>query len=271
MLKRLILCIAFCAMLSVQTVSANEIRVFLNNSEIIFDQPPEILNDRTMVPVRKIFEAMGMVVQWNSETNGAMAFNDKYSLSFFVGEPYIYVNNEVRHIDTAPVILNSRMLVPVRAVAEATGCGVDWDGETGRVLITSTDFCDMSVWPKEVLRFTNEIRAEYGLDALIWNDTLAETAYKHSLDMSERGFFDHVNPDGETPFDRMKNAGISYTAAAENIAAGQSSPESVIEAWMNSPGHRKNILNPEFKELGAGFARGGQYGIYWTQNFAALR
>ena len=271
MIKKLILCVMLCAAFSVNVASADEIRVFLNNNEVIFDCPPEVLNDRTMVPVRAIFEAMGFVVQWNSETSGAVAFNDEYSLSFFVGEPYIYVNDEVRRIDTAPVVINSRILVPVRAIAEATGCGVDWDSENSRVLITSADFRNMSAWPREVLRLTNEVRAEYGLDDLIWNDALAETAYKHSLDMSERGFFDHVNPDGENPFDRMKKSGISYTAAAENIAAGQSSPQSVMEAWISSDGHRENILNPALKELGVGIARGGEYGIYWTQNFAALK
>ena len=88
--------------------------------------------------------------------------------------------------------------------------------------------------------------------------------------MINRDFFSHNTPDGKTPFDRMKAAGISYVAAGENIAAGQSSPQSVMESWLNSPGHRKNILNPNFEYIGIGIARGGSYGIYWAQEFATF-
>ena len=85
--------------------------------------------------------------------------------------------------------------------------------------------------------------------------------------MIDRNFFDHYNPDSASPFDRMKAAGIRYTMAAENIAAGYPSPESVVEGWMNSPGHRANILSGN-KYLGVGLALGGGYGYYWTQCFA---
>ena len=76
--------------------------------------------------------------------------------------------------------------------------------------------------------------------------------------MIDRNFFAHNTPDGKTPFDRMK-------------AAGQSSPQNVMDSWMNSPGHRKNILNPDFEYIGVGLARGGSYGIYWAQEFATFK
>lgn len=69
----------------------------------------------------------------------------------------------------------------------------------------------------------------------------------------------------------MKAAGITYSSAGENIAAGQSSPQNVMDSWMNSPGHRKNILNPDFEYIGVGLARGGSYGIYWAQEFATFK
>ncbi len=89
--------------------------------------------------------------------------------------------------------------------------------------------------------------------------------------MIDRNFFAHNTPDGQTPFDRMKAAGISYSSAGENIAAGQYSPQNVMDSWMNSPGHRKNILNPDFEYIGVGLARGGSYGIYWAQEFATFK
>lgn len=268
-LKKSTICFILFFLMLTSSVSAQEIRVFLNNKEILFETPPEILNDRTMVPMRKIFEEMGMVVQWDYEQSTAVAFNDSCSLSFAVGNPYMSVNGEVKILDTVPVILNSYMYVPVRAIAEASGCGIDWDGEEKCVRITSASFQDLSLWPKEVMRLTNEIREEHGLCVLEWNDTLAKAAYKHSLDMVNRNFFDHENPDGESPIDRIRNEGLIFFTAAENIAAGQSSPQAVVKAWMESEGHRANILNPDLKQIGVGVARGGIYGIYWTQNFAS--
>lgn len=269
MLRKFTLSFILFFLMLTSTASAQNIRVFLNNTEIIFDNPPEILNNRTMVPMRKIFEEMGMVVQWDQEQSTAVAFNDSYSLSFAVGNPYMSVNGEVKVLDTVPVILNSCMYVPVRAIAESSGCGIEWDGTEKCVRITSASFQDLSLWPKEVMRLTNEIREENGLCVLEWNDALAKAAYKHSLDMVNRKFFAHENPDGESPVDRIRNEGLIFFTAAENIAAGQSSPQAVVKAWMESEGHRANILNPDLKQIGVGVARGGIYGIYWTQNFAS--
>ena len=122
---------------------------------------------------------------------------------------------------------------------------------------------------KQVLDLVNSERVKYGLSALTWADDLASIARAHSQDMIRRGFFDHTNPDGKSPFDRLKNAGIQYRYAAENIAYGQKSPEAVMNAWMNSSGHRKNILNANLKELGVGAVSSASGTIYWTQLFVA--
>lgn len=126
----------------------------------------------------------------------------------------------------------------------------------------------IAAWEEEVFDLVNDIRAEHGLPAYKDDDTLADVARAHSQDMIDRSFFDHTNPDGELPWDRVSDAGIRWYAVAENIAAGQSTPEAVVEAWMNSPGHRANILG-DCKYLGVGLAFGGGYGIYWTQCFAS--
>jgi len=82
--------------------------------------------------------------------------------------------------------------------------------------------------------------------------------------MAARDFFEHDNLDGKSPFDRMKDAGYSYWMAAESIAAGYSSPAAAGDGWMNSPGHRANILSCNLTEIGVGYARGGSYGEVWA-------
>jgi len=118
----------------------------------------------------------------------------------------------------------------------------------------------------EVLAIVNTERSKAGCGALRWNDTLALAARKHSADMAANNYFDHTSQDGRSPFDRMKAEGYTK-GGGENIAAGQSTPESVMKSWMESPGHKANILNCKFGELGVGMAKGGSYRIYWTQAF----
>lgn len=122
---------------------------------------------------------------------------------------------------------------------------------------------------QQVLKLVNEVRAENGLSPLTWADDLANVARAHSQDMINRNFFSHTNPDGLSPFDRLKNSGISYRAAAENIAYGQKTAEAVMDAWMNSSGHRANILSSSVKELGVGAAKASNGTIYWTQVFVS--
>lgn len=118
----------------------------------------------------------------------------------------------------------------------------------------------------EVLSLVNQERAAAGCPALAYDGPLTGIARDHSADMANRNFFSHTNPSGQDPWDRAAAAGIS-NLAAENIAAGQSSPEAVMASWMNSSGHRANILNCSLRTLGVGVAYGGSYGIYWTQDF----
>lgn len=119
----------------------------------------------------------------------------------------------------------------------------------------------------QVLELINEERTSRGLSELSFSEELSSVARAHSSDMASRGYFSHNTPEGITPFDRIKNAGISYNTAGENIAAGQQTPEAVVDAWMNSDGHRANILNASYTETGIGCVYGGSYGIYWTQVF----
>ncbi|MEW1601601.1 CAP domain-containing protein [Streptomyces sp. NPDC093808] len=117
----------------------------------------------------------------------------------------------------------------------------------------------------EVLRLVNAERAKAGCSPVTADSALTALATAFSNDMAKRGFFDHTDPDGDTPWDRAQAAGIS-NLGGENIARGQGDAEAVMEAWMNSPGHKANILNCDFKTLGVGVHM-GPGGPWWTQNF----
>lgn len=130
----------------------------------------------------------------------------------------------------------------------------------------STPSGNFSSFQKEVLDLVNVERTNRGLQPLKFNNELSNVATKKSQDMIDRNYFDHTSPTYGSPFDMMKQFGISYRAAGENIAMGQKTPKEVMNSWMNSPGHRKNILNPDFTELGVGIASNGS-SIYWTQMF----
>ncbi|KOG34818.1 CAP domain-containing protein [Streptomyces resistomycificus] len=117
----------------------------------------------------------------------------------------------------------------------------------------------------EVLKLVNEERAKVGCSAVAANSSLADLAEAFSEDMAARGFFDHTDPDGLSPWDRAAKAGIT-DLGGENIARGQADAAAVMEAWMNSPGHKANILNCDFKTLGVGVHLGSG-GPWWTQDF----
>lgn len=118
----------------------------------------------------------------------------------------------------------------------------------------------------QIIDLTNSVREQNGLNKLEYSDKATASSRFHSEDMMEKNYFDHVDKDNKTPFDRMKDKGISYIGAGENIAAGQVSAIYAHEAWMDSQGHRKNILG-DYKYIGVGVVFGGHYTIYYTQNF----
>jgi uncharacterized protein YkwD len=119
----------------------------------------------------------------------------------------------------------------------------------------------------QVVSLTNAERSKAGCPALTVDRRLTAAAQAHSVDMAVRGYFDHDSPDGRTPFQRIGDAGYPFSIAAENIAAGQRTAPDVLTGWMNSAGHRANILNCALTQIGVGYATGGSYGTYWTQDF----
>jgi uncharacterized protein YkwD len=122
----------------------------------------------------------------------------------------------------------------------------------------------------EVLRLTNVARQEEGCSALRMDAKLRTAARRHSTDMARFGFMSHTGHDGSGPAQRIRAAGYQITGTwAENIARGYPSPEAVMDGWLNSPGHRANILNCSLRAIGVGVVRSAGGRVYWTQDFGA--
>ncbi|TVZ75415.1 CAP domain-containing protein [Streptomyces sp. BK340] len=119
-----------------------------------------------------------------------------------------------------------------------------------------------------IVALVNAERSKAGCSALTLNSTLTKAAQAHSQDMAAHQNMSHTGSDGSSPGDRITSAGYSWSAYGENVAYGYSTPEQVMAGWMNSPGHRANILNCSFKEIGVGLA---QPNSYWTQDFGTAR
>lgn len=127
---------------------------------------------------------------------------------------------------------------------------------------TTPDSGSVSSLERQVVALVNQERAAYGLSPLTLSADLSDGAQLKSQDMRDNRYFDHNSPTYGTPFEMMRSLGITYRAAAENIAMGYRTAEAVVNGWMNSPGHRANILSDKYTEIGVGHVDG-----YWTQWF----
>ncbi len=128
----------------------------------------------------------------------------------------------------------------------------------------NTNSSSLSAFETKVVELTNVERSKAGLKPFKTNNELSKVSRIKSQDMTDKNYFDHNSPTYGSPFDMMKKFGISYKTAAENIAKGQKTPEEVVKAWMNSSGHRANILNSNLDQIGVGFDSRSNA---WTQMF----
>ena len=131
------------------------------------------------------------------------------------------------------------------------------------VNVPTTDSA-VSSYEAEVIKLVNQIRKQNGLKELQTDWQLSRVARYKSEDMKKNNYFSHTSPTYGSPFDMMKAFGISYKGAGENIAKGQKTPQAVVNAWMNSAGHRENILKASYTHIGVGYVANGNY---WTQMF----
>ncbi len=121
----------------------------------------------------------------------------------------------------------------------------------------------------ELLKLTNLERQKAGLSPLKLSSQLTRAAQSHAVDMAKNNYFSHTGQNGSSMADRVKGIGYKYFAIGENIAAGKATPEGTMRQWMNSSGHRANILNSKFTEIGFGYenAPNSRYRHYWVQVF----
>jgi len=140
-------------------------------------------------------------------------------------------------------------------------------GQKINIPSTSSVTDDIEALENEVICLVNVERAKVGLSALVKNEQLSHAARIKSEDFINNNYFAHTSPTYGTPFEMLKTLGITFTAAGENIASGQKTAADVMNSWMNSSGHRANILNSTYNQIGVGVAKENDGNTYWTQMF----
>ncbi|MDR0813315.1 MAG: S-layer homology domain-containing protein [Oscillospiraceae bacterium] len=181
------------------------------------------------------------------------SYDDFYLVYFRDGVSVYYYSNDI-----AAVIADNPGFEQYTDSNDGDVIYAVYEGAPGTVSESATE--------QVIFELTNAFRGFHGKSALIWNDKLALAARNHSIDMATRGFFDHINPDGKTPWDRIAEAGYDAFGSGENIDAGYANGQAAVNGWVNSSGHRDNMLAGH-TELGVGWALGGIYGRYGTQCF----
>lgn len=138
--------------------------------------------------------------------------------------------------------------------------------QVGEVIRLKAEASHHSTFEDQVVALVNQERAKQGLKSLQHRADVKNVAHKKAQDLINSNYFDHNSPNYGSPFDMLRTFGINYRSAGENIAKGQTTPEQVMKDWMNSPGHRQNILKPEYDTIGVGFYHGA-----WVQMFIQAR
>lgn len=406
---------------------SKDVRVRVDGHLLNFDVPPMIIDNRALVPFRRILEVLGAEVEWKELTRTVIATKENLNIRLKVDSKEAFVNDKKNILDVPAAIVEGRTLIPARFISQALGYEVDWEHDTRTVLISTgskklektdnefafqgitigdsvnkvinilgrparedlskygfnwyiynddyskyiqigidndkvvgiytntgdwqskrnikigtakevvqneyrepltgitkgntiykldnsqsdtyliddyyaTVFYDIYIdntvtavllvkketeealngyfggeshelkisFERQVLDLANAVRTRFDKTNFKWDNNISKIARKHSVDMAQNNYFSHTNLKGESPFKRMDNGNIKYTMAAENIAAGQPCAIFAHEGWMNSMGHRKNILG-DSERLGVGVAFGGDYNVYYTQKFFTPR
>ncbi|MFA5602934.1 MAG: LysM peptidoglycan-binding domain-containing protein [Bacilli bacterium] len=142
-----------------------------------------------------------------------------------------------------------------------------FSGQTINIPKVPSEPSDIKALETEVIRLVNTERTKVGSPPLTPNNELNRVARIKSEDFVKNNYFSHNSPTYGTPFDMLRSFGITFTAAGENIAKGQRTAQEVMNTWMNSSGHRANILNPTYNQIGVGVARDNNGNLLWTQIF----
>lgn len=188
--------------------------------------------------------------------------------------------------DTSDNDVASAAATPATADSPDTGAATGTDAPTNEVLAVTSAYtgnCSVTNFVPDTLALVNAFRAQArtcgsttypAAPALAWNDKLAQAAYGHSLDMATKNYFSHTSQDGRTFAQRITNAGYTWSAAGENIAAGPTTMASVMSGWQKSAGHCANLMNKSYTHIGLSCSKGSAtatYRTYWTMDLAKPR
>lgn len=281
--------------------AAGAANAIIDGKPVVFaEAAPVIQAGRMLVPARAMLEAMGATMNWNADARLVTATmkgaQGQIVLRMKIGSPYVErmltdaagrQTAYVVKLDVAAQLLSDSTMIPLRASAELTGHALEWRAAsktavfdtsgaplkeadmTFKQYALSGDLFKLSNEEIEVFFRTNDLRVRHGkTKPLALSVPLSLVARLKSADMGEQDYFSHDSPTYGDPFEMMKSQGIKYRSAAENIAAGQRTPEAVVAGWENSPGHLANMLG-DYVQLGVGYAyyTDSDYRSYWTQQF----
>jgi len=270
---------------------ANPVSVTIDGAAVTFpDASPAIIDGRTLVPVRAVFEALGFAVQWNGETQTATISKDGDIIIITIGSAVFTTNGAAHALDVPAQIIGGSTMVPIRLPLESVGFAVDWVAATQTVTIETPAVlldpildpipnrrlteAEIASWINsynqsgghlefelEVIRLVNIEREAAGVAPLVINNSAMMAARFKAQSMVHLGYFSHTSPVYGS-FHIIGRDVFNISIGGENLASGQRTPAEVVNGWMNSPGHRENILMPGFREIGVGF-----YENRWVQKF----
>jgi uncharacterized protein YkwD len=280
------------------TTYANTITVTIDGVPVVFpDTQPQIVDGRTLVPVRPVFEALNFQVEWEQSTQTATLTRNTDQIQITVGQQTFYTNGEALELDVPAMLISDRTMVPLRLPLESVGYQLEWCGDTQTAMILSAPstpilnqrldpwvrywFPDETTYVTaeqqnqayewEVWRLINLERTNRGLRPLLWDDRLADASRINSISQSIHGYYGHRSPHTGNPADRAEVAGWPASGRrihpispdhwylgsgfpggggyAEIIVGGipnrRITPAETVQAWMESPDHRRNILLPD--------------------------
>lgn len=270
-----------------EVIANSTIKVDIDGKEVRFtDAFPYIDQHRVMVPVRAITEAMGAEVAWNNQLKQASFKKGNNELKLGLATHYVQRiksgQAQILKIDKPTQLIGERIYVPLRVIGESFNYEVTWNESQQRVSFKANsqtyetftsypligEIIHLNTTELDVFWLSNQQRVRNGLQPFGLHVPLSLVARDKSIDMQRNNYFDHHSPVFGSPFDMIRQYQISFRSAGENIAAGYTSPVRVVEGWMNSEGHRANILG-SFQYLGVGYHHSstGTYRHYWTQMF----
>ena len=283
--KLIILCLSL-FLLCTSLIASLSIPIYVEGEVINTSSSPAYISstNRTMIPVRAVGEILGLQVDWQSPevilTGKHQVTQKTLTVRINSQTQNLFINNQL--LTQCMELKEGRSYITLRVLAESFGYDVEWknksvyitkptlntpdidEPESNTPEINDPNVDTQTSFEDQVLTLVNKERANAGLSPLTMDESLRKVARIKSTDMRTNGYFSHTSPTYGSPFDMMKQFGISYTAAGENIAQGYTTPEQVVNGWMNSSGHRANILSSKFTHIGVGYDANGHY---WTQMF----